>query len=51
VTFTGTTGQSGTTAVKYRIKQQDPTGPYNVQAVATLGGVSGSNSTSFTVAK
>jgi hypothetical protein len=51
VTLMATTGSDGKAVVQYRIKSRDPVGTYSAQAVAALGGVSGSATTSFTATK
>ncbi|HET7873904.1 MAG TPA: NEW3 domain-containing protein [Methylomirabilota bacterium] len=49
VTGTATTDASGKATYKFRVKRRDPTGTYQVSVKATLGNVSGTAATSFTV--
>jgi hypothetical protein len=46
---TATTGASGTAVSQLRLKKTDPVGTYQVRVDATLNGISGSATTSFTV--
>ena len=43
------TTSNGTAVYKYRVKQKDPVGTYQVNAVGNISGVSGSAATSFIV--
>ena len=49
VSANATTGSKGTAVYKLRLKRTDPIGTYQVKAAATLGGISGSATTSFMV--
>src|SRR5262245_14234791 len=49
VSADATTGSNGTAVYKLRLKRNDPTGTYQVKAAPTLGGISGSATTSFIV--
>ncbi len=49
VTGTATTGANGVATFQYRIKQKDPTGQWQAQAVAAFNGITGTGSTTFTV--
>ncbi|MBI3330163.1 MAG: peptidase M11 [Nitrospinae bacterium] len=51
VTGTAVTGSTGTAVYKFRLKQTDPLGTYNVTANANLNGIIGSGTTSFSVMK
>jgi hypothetical protein len=48
-TLSGTTAADGTVTLKYSLKPKDPAGSYQVQVVASKGGVSGSTTTTVTV--
>jgi hypothetical protein len=49
VTANATTGTNGAAVFKLRLTKQDPVGTYNVRAVATKSGLSGSGITTFVV--
>ena len=49
VTSTVATGTNGAAVYKLRLAKQDPVGTYNVRAVVTKSGLSGSANTTFTV--
>lgn len=49
-TLIGTVGDDGTAAFSFKIARSDPTGSWQIQAVVTLNGISGNNSTAITVA-
>jgi len=49
VTGSATTGSGGTAIYKYRVKQKDPLGTYQVNAAANMSGVLASATTTFTV--
>ena len=51
VSQTATTDSTGSAVGKFRLKKQDPAGGYKARADATKTPLSGSASTSFTVAK
>jgi hypothetical protein len=48
-TLSGTTAADGTVTLKYSLKPKDPAGLYQVQVVASKGGVTGSTTTTVTV--
>jgi len=48
-TLSATTNSTGTAVAKYRVKRNDPIGGYQVTAVATFSGASGSATGGFTV--
>jgi hypothetical protein len=48
-TLSGTTAADGTATLKYSLKPKDPAGSYQVQVVASKGGVTGSTTTTVTV--
>ena len=49
VSGSATTGSNGTAVYKYRVKPKAPVGTYQVNANASLSGISGSATTSFVV--
>lgn len=49
VTASATTGSSGTAVFKLRIGKSDPVGQYQIDATATVGGLSGAGATTFVV--
>jgi len=49
LTATGTTDTSGNFVYKFKPGQKDPTGTWQVQAVATLNGISGTTTANFTL--
>jgi hypothetical protein len=51
VTGTATTGANGVASFQYRISKKDPTGQWQVKAVAAVNGITGAGSTTFTVVK
>jgi uncharacterized protein YfaS (alpha-2-macroglobulin family) len=46
-TATATTSSSGVASASMKLRPKDPRGTYQVQATATSGGVSGSDTTTF----
>jgi gametolysin peptidase M11 len=49
VTANSTSGSNGTAVYRLRLKRQDPVGTYQVNAAASMSGISGSAATSFAV--
>ena len=47
--LTATTSAAGTASVSYSLKPKDPSGKYEIKADATKGGITGSNTTAFSV--